>query len=73
MDLDCSNGFLYCRGVDDARVAKIHDVVLHRFVDSKGTDWGIAKNADGLWMSQIGRNLIDAVEGILRDKHYLDS
>jgi hypothetical protein len=28
---------------------------------------GIAPGADGLWMRQIGRNLTDAVEGILTE------
>jgi len=32
---------------------------------------GIALAADGLWMSQIGRNLTDAVDGILVGKRYL--
>jgi transposase InsO family protein len=32
---------------------------------------GIATDANGLWMSQIGRNLTDAVEGIMKDKRYL--
>jgi len=32
---------------------------------------GIASVANGLWMSQIGRNLTDAVDGILNGKHYL--
>ena len=32
---------------------------------------GIATAANGLWMSQIGRNLTDTVEGILHDKSYL--
>jgi transposase InsO family protein len=32
---------------------------------------GIAASANKLWMSQIGRNLTDAVEGILRGKRYL--
>ena len=32
---------------------------------------GIASAANGLWMSQIGRNLTDAVEGILHGKRYL--
>jgi transposase InsO family protein len=32
---------------------------------------GIAAVANGLWMSQIGRNLTDASEGILRGKRYL--
>jgi putative transposase len=32
---------------------------------------GIANEANGLWMSQIGRNLTDTVDGILRGKRYL--
>jgi transposase InsO family protein len=32
---------------------------------------GVAANANGLWMSQIGRNLTDAVDGILSGKRYL--
>jgi putative transposase len=32
---------------------------------------GIAATANGLWMSQIGRNLTDAVDGILKGKRYL--
>ncbi len=32
---------------------------------------GIASTANGLWMNQIGRNLSDAIEGILQGKRYL--
>jgi putative transposase len=32
---------------------------------------GIARMANGLWMSQIGRNLTDAIDGILNGKRYL--
>jgi transposase InsO family protein len=32
---------------------------------------GIASVANGLWMNQIGRNLTDAVDGILKAKRYL--
>ena len=32
---------------------------------------GIAATANGLWMSQMGRNLTDAVDGILKGKRYL--
>jgi transposase InsO family protein len=32
---------------------------------------GIASVANGLWMSQIGRNLIDGLDGILNGKRYL--
>jgi hypothetical protein len=32
---------------------------------------GIATDANGLWMTQIGRNLTDAVDGIVKGKRYL--
>jgi putative transposase len=32
---------------------------------------GIASTANGLWMSQIGRNLTDSVDGLLEGKRYL--
>jgi putative transposase len=32
---------------------------------------GLAADADGLWMSQIGRNVTDAVDGIVKGKRYL--
>jgi len=32
---------------------------------------GIAPVANGLWMNQVGRNLTDAVDGILKGKRYL--
>jgi putative transposase len=32
---------------------------------------GVATGANGLWMSQIGRNVTDAVDGILNGKRYL--
>ena len=32
---------------------------------------GLARGGNGLWMSQIGRNLSDSSEGILRGKRYL--
>lgn len=32
---------------------------------------GVAASANGLWMSQIGRNVTDAVDGILNGKRYL--
>ena len=32
---------------------------------------GIASSPSGLWMSQVGRNLTDAVDGLLKGKRYL--
>src|SRR4029077_15410830 len=37
----------------------------------KGEITGIAPAANALWMSQIGRNLTDGVDGILKGKRYL--
>lgn len=40
-------------------------------LSTRKVEWGvIALAADGLWMSQIGRNLTDAVHGILVGKRY---
>jgi hypothetical protein len=32
---------------------------------------GIARNANGLWMAQIARNITDDVEGFFKGKRYL--
>jgi len=32
---------------------------------------GIASSPNGLWMGQIGRNLTDAVDGLLKGRRYL--
>ena len=32
---------------------------------------GMASTANGFWMSQIGRNVTDALDGILTGKRYL--
>jgi putative transposase len=32
---------------------------------------GIASSANGLWMTQVGRTVTDAVDGILQEKRYL--
>jgi hypothetical protein len=32
---------------------------------------GIAPTANGLWMNQIGRNVTDSVDGILKGKRHL--
>jgi transposase InsO family protein len=32
---------------------------------------GLSRQADGLWMSQVARNLADAAEGFLRGKRYM--
>jgi hypothetical protein len=37
----------------------------------KGSVAGIASPANGLWMTQIGKNLTDPIDGILEGKRYL--
>jgi hypothetical protein len=37
----------------------------------RGEIAGIAPSPKGLWMNQIGRNLTDVVDGILKGKRYL--
>jgi hypothetical protein len=32
---------------------------------------GIASSPSGLWMNQVGRNLTDAVDGLVKGKRYL--
>ena len=32
---------------------------------------GVATNANGMWMSQIGGNLTDAIDGLFTGKRYL--
>ena len=45
------------------------------FIDltSRGVEMigGVARQANGLWMSQVARNLSDAEEGFLNGKRYL--
>jgi hypothetical protein len=63
---------LYCGSVDPARAAAIRSALLHRPLSTRKVETaGIATNANGLWMSQIGRNLTDAVDGLLVGKRYL--
>ena len=54
------------RGLQRFRVLFFIDLATRRVEIA-----GIASAANGLWMSQIGRNLTDAVDGILNGKRYL--
>ena len=68
---DCSCRFLHRGSVDPARAAT--KIVLF-FIDlstRKVEIAGIAQVANGLWMSQIARNLTDSENGILSGKRYL--
>jgi putative transposase len=57
--------------VDSAGLRRFIVLFLIELSTRKVEIAGIASVANGLWMSQIGRNLTDAVEGILHGKRYL--
>jgi hypothetical protein len=50
---------------------RVHRAVLDGVVDSEGGDRGHRSESEWLWMNQIGRNLTDVVDGILKGKRYL--
>src|SRR5436305_9268854 len=68
---DRSSRFVHCRGVDCQRSETLSGLILPGSVHPKSGDRGIASKANGLWMTQIGRNATDAVDGILNGKRYL--
>jgi hypothetical protein len=49
----------------------VHGAVFIELSTRKMEIAGIAPVANGLWVDQIGRNLTDAVDGILKGKRYL--
>jgi putative transposase len=53
------------------RAATIYGPVFHRALHAEGPDCRDREYANGLWMSQIARNLTDAKQGILTGKGYL--
>ena len=40
-------------------------------LSTRKVEIAIASSPSGLWMNQIGRNLMDAVDGLLNGKRYL--
>jgi hypothetical protein len=50
--------------VDPKRAAEVHGVFFIELSTRKMEIAGVSAVANGLWMSQIGRNLTDAVDGI---------
>ena len=53
------------RGVDKQRTDALSGSVLHRSTQKMAIA-GIVLHANGLWMSQVGCNATDAVDGILK-------
>src|SRR5262249_49840424 len=54
-----------------ASLMKINPTRQMDFGEAQVQIGGIARSANGLWMSQIARNLTDAVDGFLAGKRYL--
>jgi hypothetical protein len=65
---------LHCREIEGERAERRQRFTVLFFIElstRKVELGGIAFAAERLWMSQIGRNLTDAVDGILVGKRYL--
>ena len=69
MDRCCR--FLHRRGLDGERRKRFLVLFLIDLSTRRVEIAGIASAANGLWMSQIGRRVTDAVDGILCGKRYL--
>jgi hypothetical protein len=67
----CRQRLLHCGGLDKERTASLCRPFLYGAIDAKGRDRGIASRANGLWMTQIARNLTDGVDGFFKGKRYL--
>lgn len=66
------DGLLHRRSVDPDRFAAIPCSLLHGSIDKESGDRRHRSRAvNGLWMSQIARNLTDAGDGILTGKRFL--
>jgi putative transposase len=71
LGVDRSHRLLQRGSVDQARAATICRSVFMELSTRKVQIVGIASSANGLWMSQIARNLTDAEQGTLTGKRYL--
>src|SRR5262249_30568270 len=63
--------FLHGRGVDVFRADGFLVLFFMELKTRRVEIGGIASSANGLWMSQIGRNLADAGDGFFAGKRYL--
>src|SRR5215813_299043 len=63
--------FLHHRGVDLFRFDALRCPILYGPINRTVEVGGIASSANGLWMSQIARNLTDAIDGFFAGKRYL--
>jgi len=68
---DRGRGLFYRGSVDTTGTQRFVVLSFIELSTRKVQIAGIATHADGLWMSQIGRNLTDAVDGIVKGKRYL--
>jgi hypothetical protein len=70
LGVDRGCGFHRCGSVDSARAAAVPSAFFIDLATRRVEIAGIASAANGLWMSQIGRNHKDAIDGILNGKRY---
>jgi transposase InsO family protein len=68
---ECGGGLFHHRSLDKQRTNSVSGPLLHQFVSRKVAIAGIASRANGLWISQVGRHVTDAVDGILDGKRFL--
>ena len=68
---DRGHGFLHSRSVDRRGLQRLLVLFFIDLSTRKVEIAGIAPAANGLWMSQIARNLTDSEDGILIGKRYL--
>ena len=68
---DCGGGFLHRRGLDAQGLTRFLVLFLIDLSSRRVQIAGVTRDGNGLWMSQIARNLSDAAEGFLIGKRYL--
>ena len=68
---DCSRRFLQHGGLDAKGLTRYLVLFFIDLSTRKVEIAGIASRANGLWMSQVGRRVTDAVDGILNGKRFL--
>jgi putative transposase len=69
--VDRGCGFLQRGSVDSARATAVPGLFFIDLATRRVEIAGIARTANGLWMSQIARNLTAAIDGILNGQRYL--
>ena len=65
--------FFHHRSLDATRPTAVVILFFMELSTHKVEIAGIASSPSGLWMTQIGRNLTDEVDGLLKGKQYTSS